>query len=132
MGLVATMKRVGRAITLCFLYMITGPALIVLNNSIMKKHGFPYPMALSAVGLVSSAAVAHLAVAIGWGEIRDANREAVSGPEFWKKLAPVGFMYALTLGLGNAAYIFLDVGFVQMMKVCRCVTATSIASGPLV
>ena len=99
------------------MYMVTGPMLIIQNNAIMKEHGFPYPLALSAIGLVSSAAVAHLVVAMGWGEINDLNREAVAGKMFWEKLAPVGFMYALSLGFGNAAYIFLNVGFIQMMKV---------------
>jgi len=117
MGLIDTGRRVGRSTFLCFMYMVTGPMLIIQNNAIMKEHGFPYPLALSAIGLVSSAAVAHLVVAMGWGEINDLNRDAVAGKMFWEKLAPVGFMYALSLGFGNAAYIFLNVGFIQMMKV---------------
>ena len=106
-----------RAFILCFLYMVCGPALIVVNQNIMKEHGFPYPMALSALGLVSSSAVARVAVTMGWAEIRESARDAVQGPEFWSKLAPVGASYAFTLGCGNAAYLYLDVGFLQMMKV---------------
>jgi len=106
-----------RALTLCSLYMVCGPALIVINKSIMTKHGFPYPLALSALGLVSSAAVARFVVTMGWGEIRDSSRQAVEGSAFWSKLAPVGASYACALGFGNSAYLFLDVGFVQMMKV---------------
>jgi hypothetical protein len=106
-----------RALTMCALYMVCGPMLIVINQNIMKEHGFPYPMALSALGLVSSSAVARVAVTMGWAEIRDSAREAVKGPEFWSKLAPVGASYAFTLGCGNAAYLYLDVGFLQMMKV---------------
>ena len=106
-----------RAITLCALYMVCGPALIVINKTILTEHGFPYPLALSALGLVSSAAVARLVVTMGWGEIRETSRRAVAGSAFWSKLAPVGASYACTLGFGNSAYLFLDVGFVQMMKV---------------
>jgi hypothetical protein len=112
-----TALRAFRAITLCSLYMVCGPALILLNQSIMKDHGFPYPLALSAVGLVSSAAVARFIVTMGWGEIREGSRRAVEGPAFWSKLAPVGASYACALGFGNSAYLYLDVGFVQMMKV---------------
>ena len=109
--------RAGRIAVLCSLYMGCGPTLIVLNKTIMHDHGFPYPMALSALGLVGSTVVAYVAVAMGWGEIRKKNIDAVSGLQFWRKIVPIGATYAITLGCGNAAYLYLDVGFVQMMKV---------------
>jgi hypothetical protein len=97
--------------------MSCGPTLIVLNKNIMQTHGFPFPMALSALGLMGSTAVAFFTVAMGWGEVRKKNRDAVSGLQFWRKLVPIGAMYAITLGCGNASYLYLDVGFVQMFKV---------------
>ena len=30
---------------------------------------------------------------------------------------PIGFLYSGTLWLGNAAYLFLSVSFIQMLKV---------------
>jgi drug/metabolite transporter (DMT)-like permease len=42
--------------------------------------------------------------------------EAVEGVLWYKRVLPVGFAYALTLGFGNAVYLLLDVGFIQMLK----------------
>ena len=39
-----------------------------------------------------------------------------------RTIVPIGFLYAGTLWLGNAAYIHLSVSFIQMLKVgqrCR-------------
>lgn len=34
-----------------------------------------------------------------------------------RTIVPIGFLYAGTLWLGNAAYVYLSVSFIQMLKV---------------
>jgi hypothetical protein len=96
--------------------MVVGPSLILVNNKIMHEHAFPYPMAVSAIGVCSSALVARLVVLMDWGTIDPANAKEVSGRAFWSRLCPVGVLHACTLAFGNAVYLYLGVGFVQMMK----------------
>lgn len=106
-----------RALFLCALYMISGPSLIVVNKQLMSDGNFPYPMCLSSLGVLSSALVARAVVGFGWGEIRATNASALSGrAAYLRRVVPVGLFYALTLGLGNACYLYLDVGFIQMLK----------------
>lgn len=42
-------------VTVCVAYAIFGPAVIVVNNHIVKDLNFPYPMILSAIGLFTTA-----------------------------------------------------------------------------
>jgi hypothetical protein len=42
--------------------------------------------------------------------------EAVEGILWYKRVLPVGLSFALTLTFGNMVYLYLDVGFIQMLK----------------
>lgn len=44
--------------------------------------------------------------------------QAVSQQTYTRKILPLGFCSAATLALGNMAYLYLEVGFVQMLKSC--------------
>eukprot|EP00008_Paramoeba_atlantica_P006073 CAMPEP_0201486732 /NCGR_PEP_ID=MMETSP0151_2-20130828/10796_1 /ASSEMBLY_ACC=CAM_ASM_000257 /TAXON_ID=200890 /ORGANISM="Paramoeba atlantica, Strain 621/1 / CCAP 1560/9" /LENGTH=105 /DNA_ID=CAMNT_0047871541 /DNA_START=56 /DNA_END=369 /DNA_ORIENTATION=- len=48
----------------CGLYLLIGPSLILLNNSILNG-GFPYPILLSFFGVVASFLISHSIVALG-------------------------------------------------------------------
>ena len=78
-----------RALLICLVYMSIGPSLILLNKSIMHDHGFPYPVALSAMGVSASAAASRFAVTMDWGEIRESSREVVRGGAYWRRVVPV-------------------------------------------
>jgi hypothetical protein len=41
----------------------------------------------------------------------------LSAEAYVRTIVPIGFLYAGTLWLGNAAYIYLSVSFIQMLKV---------------
>jgi hypothetical protein len=49
-------------VTVCVAYAIFGPAVIVVNNHIVKDLNFPYPMILSAIGLFSTACFCTIAI----------------------------------------------------------------------
>lgn len=87
--------------------------LIVL--SLAQAHDFPYPLSLSALGVLTSAIFSRGAVAIGLAAVRP---ESVQFGDFgWAGVAlPVGACKAATLAAGNAVYLHLGLGFIQMLK----------------
>ena len=39
-------------------------------------------------------------------------------PPSCRAIVPIGACYAITLWVGNSAYLYLSVSFIQMLKVC--------------
>lgn len=102
------------SLIVCILFMLFGPALILLNQYILKSLNFPYPMFLSGLGVAASGFVAQILVKTGVVVLQ--RKDAVEGILWYKRVLPVGLAYACTLAFGNSAYLFLNVGFVQMLK----------------
>lgn len=53
--------------------------------------------------------------------VATANRvcaQVVSQRDYLQRILPLGFCSAATLALGNVAYLYLDVGLLQMLKAC--------------
>jgi drug/metabolite transporter (DMT)-like permease len=101
-------------VLLCTIYMFLGPALIMINQYILKSLHFPYPMFLSGLGVLSSGL---LAKALVYFKIVKLQRlDAVEGVLWYKRVLPVGLSGAMTLSFGNMVYLYLDVGFIQMLK----------------
>eukprot|EP00929_Paragymnodinium_shiwhaense_P000280 TRINITY_DN100520_c0_g1_i1.p1 TRINITY_DN100520_c0_g1~~TRINITY_DN100520_c0_g1_i1.p1 ORF type:complete len:536 (+),score=80.90 TRINITY_DN100520_c0_g1_i1:125-1609(+) len=102
---------------ICSLFMLVGPSLMMMNKHIMQVLGFEYPMALSSLGLVVSSIFVRLGTAFGVApELRRESREVVAGHRWFTTAFPIGFAKALTLALGNCAYLYLGLGFIQMLK----------------
>lgn len=98
----------------CVAYMLIGPGLILLNKYILEELSFPYPIFLSGLGVVCSALCARLLIFLGFVVVE--KKEAVSGHLWYKRVLPVGMAHALSLSTGNAVYLLLNVGFIQMLK----------------
>ena len=99
------------------LYLFCGPTLILVNNKILrgkKADAFPYPMLLSGLGLSVTAIVSVLLVRTGCVKLE--HRDVVTWPFFAYNLLPVGAALATTYATGNAVYLYLNVGFIQMLK----------------
>lgn len=103
-----------KTVFLCSLFMIVGPALILLNKHIMTVLHFPYPLFLSGLGIAFSSLVASFIVHSGYVKLE--RREEVAGSLFYRRVLPVGVAYAGTLATGNMVYLLLDVGLIQMLK----------------
>lgn len=97
-----------------FLFMLIGPSLIIINQYILKTLGFPYPMFLSGLGVLFTGLAARLVVALGMDKIQ--NDESIQGINWYKTVLPIGVASAITLTFGNMTYLYLDVGFIQMLK----------------
>lgn len=99
-----------------------GPGLILINRRAQVELGFKHPITLSSMGVLTSVLVAYIAVHTG--KVKVGNPEKVSGALWWRRVFPVGVAHAATLTFGNAVYLLLGVGFIQMCKACTPVIVT--------
>lgn len=102
------------AVLICIVYLCIGPGLILLNQHILKALNFPYPMFLSGLGVLASGILAQVVVTLGVVKLE--RQESVQGLLWYKRVLPVGLAHASTLAFGNAVYLYLNVGFIQMLK----------------
>ena len=99
----------------CTVYVAAGPVLILLNNTIIHEHRFPFPIALSAFGVGFSALVSHIIFRARFLSFKQPQLVA-SRDFFWSRALPIGTLSAMTLALGNASYVYLSVAVCQMLK----------------
>lgn len=96
-------------------FVSAGPVLILLNKHILTQHDFPFPIALSALGVCATAAITRAIVATNLVQLK--HPTLTKSNTFYATTAlPLAALSALTLALGNAAYIHLGVGMCQMLK----------------
>jgi len=93
----------------CVMYLIVGPAAMVVNNDIMNSLHFPYPLTISALGVGSSALVARIAALLGLAQIRDHTAKFLCSSQWCRCILPLGASYAVTLATGNAVYLVLGI-----------------------
>eukprot|EP00929_Paragymnodinium_shiwhaense_P108728 TRINITY_DN75060_c0_g1_i1.p1 TRINITY_DN75060_c0_g1~~TRINITY_DN75060_c0_g1_i1.p1 ORF type:complete len:386 (-),score=84.28 TRINITY_DN75060_c0_g1_i1:45-1049(-) len=89
-------------------FVTSGPLLVIINKMILKDHGLHLPALVSAMGIIFTALFTHIMVLLGQVEVKK-EVELV-------KLLPVGLSSAGTFMFGNMAYVYLDAGFIQMLK----------------
>ncbi|KAH8055218.1 hypothetical protein JL720_14327 [Aureococcus anophagefferens] len=76
------------------LYMVVGPALILVNKQLMTSYGFPYPMLISGIGQVSSAIGSFFVVKVfKWQPLSDQAR-SISWDFYRKNMVVVGAAFA--------------------------------------
>lgn len=110
----AQLWRASSIIAACVLYLSIGPSLIIVNRTILKERSFNYPMAVSGLGLLFSSAVSFVLVHAGC--VRNEHAPMVTRTFWLYNLLPIGAALATTLASGNAVYLYLPVGFIQMLK----------------
>jgi len=102
-------------VTYCLVYLLVGPALILVNKKIMKDVGFSYPMMVSGFGQLSSAICSALAINVFRVQSLTCVAQ-VTWPFYLRNMMVVGGATAASLCFGNAGYLFLTVSFVQILK----------------
>ncbi|EFN57597.1 hypothetical protein CHLNCDRAFT_51167 [Chlorella variabilis] len=94
-----------------FLWITLSAAVILYNKWVLAYYAFPYPIALTMWHMFFCAGLASLIIRAGYVEPVKMNAET-----YVRTIVPIGFLYAGTLWLGNAAYVYLSVSFIQMLK----------------
>jgi hypothetical protein len=94
----------------CSLWSITSVLIILLNNFLMNIEKFRYPMLLSSAGLAFTTIVLWTCQLAGISNI------IIRNPYEVLQLFPIALCMALTLAIGNAAYMFLSVSLIQLLK----------------
>lgn len=92
------------------LFMLAGPLLVIVNKKILRDNGLQMPAFVSALGIIFTAIFTRLMVAMGQVKVKR------SEGNMFRKLLPVGLASAGTFMFGNMSYIYLDAGFIQMLK----------------
>ena len=85
--------------------------IILFNKYILSSLHFPYPATLVLLHMLFASFCTAAARALGRVEIPPLELR-----QWTHQVLPVGFCFALSLALGNAAYLHISVAFVQMLK----------------
>jgi len=85
--------------------------IILFNKHILTGYKFPYPATLVLIHMLFASACCTTAKVLGWVEIPQ-----LALRQWLTQILPVGLCFAVSLVLGNAAYLYISVAFVQMLK----------------
>jgi len=95
-------------------YVLSGLSIVIVNKMVMRDNGLHAPALVSSTGVLFTAAFTRMLVFTGHVQVRPA------GPRLWEfalcRALPVGVLAAGSLCFGNMSYIYLDAGFVQMLR----------------
>eukprot|EP00931_Biecheleriopsis_adriatica_P104957 TRINITY_DN79563_c0_g1_i1.p1 TRINITY_DN79563_c0_g1~~TRINITY_DN79563_c0_g1_i1.p1 ORF type:complete len:1188 (-),score=184.08 TRINITY_DN79563_c0_g1_i1:217-3780(-) len=95
-------------------YVISGLTIVVVNKCIVRDSGLHAPALISSTGPLFTAALTRILVAVGKVQVKQVDCRPW---EFaFRRALPVGVFAAGSLCFGNMSYIYLDAGFVQMLK----------------
>mmetsp|Transcript_34154 Transcript_34154/g.57390 ORF Transcript_34154/g.57390 Transcript_34154/m.57390 type:complete len:334 (-) Transcript_34154:142-1143(-) len=107
-----------------FLWIGLSAGVILFNKYLLSDYGFPYPVALTMIHMGFCSIVAALVVRVfKW--IPSNNMEV---EVYMRSVVPIGFLYAVVLWLGNTAYLYLSVSFIQMLKALSPVSVFLVGS----
>lgn len=85
--------------------------IIVFNKYILSSTGFHYPLTLVMMHMLFITICTRIWSSLGWEDV-----PSVSRADLVNSFVPVGATFAASLALGNAAYLYISVAFVQMLK----------------
>ncbi|GAX76953.1 hypothetical protein CEUSTIGMA_g4400.t1 [Chlamydomonas eustigma] len=94
-----------------FLWIFLSAAVILVNKYVLSVSGFPYPVALTCTHMLFCSVAAFLVVKMGFAEVTP-----ISADTYLSCILPIGLLFAGTLWTSNAAYLYLSVSFIQMLK----------------
>jgi drug/metabolite transporter (DMT)-like permease len=97
----------------CAIYFLSGPALIILNKYVMTTLGFPYPITVANLGLLSMLVTTQLLVRSGFWPLKQTE---VDAKVYMHTVLPLAVFGSLSLVLGNWVYLYLSVPLIQILK----------------
>lgn len=109
----STRRSIWAAFPFIMAYWMGSLGVIFMNASIL--HKVPCPAALTAWHMLVSSILVRILRLVAPG-FMGSGQPAMKAGTILKRVLPVSFLFALTLGVGNRAYVYLSVAFVQMVK----------------
>lgn len=97
------------------LYVALSSGQIFFNKWVLssKQINFPYPVGLTLLHMLFSSFLCFLLTKV----LKLIKIEEGMTPEIYtSSVIPIGAMFAMTLWLGNSAYLYISVAFAQMLK----------------
>ncbi|KAJ4976379.1 hypothetical protein NE237_001485 [Protea cynaroides] len=97
------------------LYIALSSGQIFFNKWVLssKQINFPYPLGLTLLHMVFSSVLCFVLTKVL--KIMKVE-EGMTAEIYAQSVIPIGAMFALTLWLGNTAYLYISVSFAQMLK----------------
>eukprot|EP01018_Ginkgo_biloba_P030872 Gb_15321 [translate_table: standard] len=104
-------------VTYCYLlmYILLSSGQIFFNKWVLssKQINFPYPLGLTLLHMVFSSVLCFIVVKVlKLVKLQDGMTSEI----YATSVFPIGAMFAMTLWLGNTAYLYISVAFAQMLK----------------
>lgn len=85
--------------------------IILFNKWLISEKKFHFPLTLVMLHMAFVSACAHVWRKLGWAEA-----PAITWRDVLTRFLPIATFFAASLGFGNAAYLYITVAFVQMLK----------------
>ncbi|MEW5316591.1 MAG: hypothetical protein WDW38_007956 [Sanguina aurantia] len=92
----------------------------MVNKYVLAYSGFPFPVTLTLIHMLFCSSVATLLITTGI--VQPVN---MPNDLYFRGVVPIALLFSLVLWLGNAAYMYLSVSFIQMLKAAMPVTVFS-------
>jgi drug/metabolite transporter (DMT)-like permease len=95
------------------LYLVSGPAVILVNKYIMKHYMFHFPIVLASLGNIFLMLVTRGAVLLG---IKQVDRESMGWKPYFSVVVPINLCNFATQVTGMYAYLYISVPEIQILK----------------
>lgn len=112
---------IGQQLPTVLLWCAMGMALICWNKYMYMKvedggFGFPCPMALTWCHMFMGMTMTQLIRLVKPDWMPAVKEDKIDLETFCKSILPVGVIFAAYLSIGNCAYLYLSVSYIQMLK----------------
>jgi len=95
------------------LYLVSGPAVILVNKHIMKHYMFHFPILLASLGNFFLMLVTRGAVLL---RLKQVDRESMGWKTFFSLVVPINLCNFATQVTGMYAYLYISVPEIQILK----------------
>lgn len=101
-----------RAYTYVGIWMSISIAVIMFNKWLLAYSGFPFPISLTLWHMFFCSAIAIFVVRV----LKAVPSLNMSMADYYRRVMPIGLLYAASLWLSNASYLYLSVSFIQVRR----------------
>merc|ERR1719215_320164 len=105
-----------KVLTLLTLYVTVSGVLIYWNKFLMAKDRFPHAAALTSCHMAASLVLCSLLYAVRPSLFPGVEATAGRRKEVLPWFLPLGSLFAVSLSMGNQAYFYCNIAFLQFMK----------------